>query len=168
MNKKGFTFTELVVVLSVIGILFVLAYPNIKNTFGKKIGEELKEKGFLEKYELEWISNQDKNIKGKLQGSFFLASGNLNGEINTENTVFFSWRKGREIHIMGFPYSKITFCIDKELENKKFVRFIFKKEFTMLSTKLVALGNSSSVVSDKNVERVEITLSEKEMKEKFY
>ena len=84
MNKKGFTLTELLAVIVIIGMISLIAIPNIVN-----ISDSIKKdnmlndaKGFISLAKLEVNSNYE--IRQMSEKQFLISDLNKNGDFKTE------------------------------------------------------------------------------------
>ncbi len=97
------------------------------NSFYSK-KQQLEKAGVLGVYELHMIE-QTAGMNGKMQGSFFLGSGDVSGQVNSERQLQFFWgRTKNEVICTTLPYSAFQFIIDSTVIVPT-VEFVYSKNY---------------------------------------
>jgi hypothetical protein len=82
----------------------------------RTIGEQLRELGFTGEHLLLKTERAD-SLSGKIESSFFLASGSLKGEFGQVSKLRFYWcSKPNEVVCSSFSLDKFVFVIDDSKE----------------------------------------------------
>jgi len=90
--------------------------------------EDIEKVGLLKTYELRRSINSN-GINGKIQGSFFIGCGSIDGNLSTERQLQFEWSRDiNERIITTLPYGKFLFIIDSTKINPT-IQFIFEKAY---------------------------------------
>lgn len=128
-NKKGFTLVELLVVIAILGLLLVIAVPNIM-----KMSDRMKDRGLVSKIE----SIQD---------------GAINWAQNNSNKLKKEWGKGEtcdDEHVGSW-------CICEDSTTGSYTRHFCKYVHKMTVEELIEVGAFSSERTDGDSSECDVT-----------
>jgi hypothetical protein len=134
----------------------------------KEMADFLEECGLFGEHPLERFKTAD-DWTSSSHGRFFLASGSINGEAKSFQSLRFAWRSdGERIVISSLPMEKIVIIVD-EAKYVPTIRFKFLIDsYINPEKRMVIIGNANSAINPELVVYATIRINSADLEEEIY